>query len=148
MYYEFLKHLDSVRKRMDFKLWAYVVMPNHVHLLIYPENTLSISAILYSVKHGFSHKASEHLRVRRPTVADKLVYRKGNHLYNRFWQVGGGYDRNISGLDKLRHAVEYIHFNPVRKGLVRRPTDWRWSSAGCYEYGTDEAIAVDRFEWW
>jgi putative transposase len=50
----------------------------------------------------------------------------------RFWQPGGGYDRNITSTEALRAMIDYIHANPVRRGLVARPEDWEWSSARWY----------------
>ena len=50
----------------------------------------------------------------------------------RFWQPGGGYDRNITSTEALRAVIDYIHANPVRRGLVARAEDWEWSSARWY----------------
>ena len=50
----------------------------------------------------------------------------------RFWQQGGGYDRNFDNVAAAWASVEYIHRNPVRRGLVDCPTDWTWSSARWY----------------
>jgi len=58
--------------------------------------------------------------------------RKGTRLRHRFWQPGGGYDRNITNTNTLRAMIEYIHANPVRRGLVTRAEDWEWSSATWY----------------
>ncbi len=54
-----------------------------------------------------------------------------------FWQSGGGYDRNITDSKTLSFMIEYIHLNPVRKNLVERSQDWKWSSAAWF---------YDRFE--
>ena len=58
--------------------------------------------------------------------------REGQRIRHRFWQPGGGYDRNITSTLALRAAIEYIHANPVRRGLVARAEDWEWSSARWY----------------
>ena len=50
----------------------------------------------------------------------------------RFWQAGGGYDRNIIDEKTAWKVIDYIHLNPVRRGLVERPEDWEWSSARWY----------------
>src|SRR5262249_17301291 len=49
-----------------------------------------------------------------------------------FWQSGGGFVRNIVEPRTLMAMIDCIHMNPVRRGLVERPTDWKWSSAGWY----------------
>ena len=50
-----------------------------------------------------------------------------------FWQSGGGYDRNIVEPRALQTMIDYLHTNPVRRGLVARAADWHWSSAGWHE---------------
>jgi putative transposase len=63
----------------------------------------------------------------------------------RFWQNGGGYDRNIRDHRELRRVIDYVHENPVKKGLVEKPEDWFWSSARDWMYGTDEGpIPIER----
>lgn len=67
----------------------------------------------------------------------------GSRSY-RFWQRGGGYDRNLSSTPEVHRKLRYIHENPVRRGLVQRTIDWRWSSALAWETGTDEPLSLDR----
>ena len=45
-----------------------------------------------------------------------------------FWQSGGGFDRNLIKPDTLMTMIDYIHMNPVRRGLVEKPAEWTWSS--------------------
>ena len=47
----------------------------------------------------------------------------------RFWQAGGGFDRNLWNAKAIHSSVNYIEYNPVRAGLVNAPEDWQWSSA-------------------
>jgi putative transposase len=51
---------------------------------------------------------------------------------HRFWQPGGGYDRNVVEIAAVHQIIEYIHANPVRRGLVACAEDWEWSSARWY----------------
>jgi putative transposase len=62
----------------------------------------------------------------------------------RFWQRGGGYDRNLRSVADIYEKIEYVHANPVRRGLVESPEAWRWSSCPAWQTGKDEPIAVDR----
>ena len=62
----------------------------------------------------------------------------------RFWQAGGGYDRNVVEQDTLRTMIDYIHSNPVRRGLVDRPEDWTWSSARWYAGLHPVVLEMDR----
>jgi putative transposase len=66
-------------------------------------------------------------------LLDELIVRERPGLYGfRFWQEGGGYDRNLRTEVAVMAAIRYIHENPVRRGLCLQPTDWRWSSACPY----------------
>lgn len=50
----------------------------------------------------------------------------------RFWQPGGGYDRNVVEVATVHQMIEYLHANPIRRGLVEHAEDWEWSSARWY----------------
>ncbi len=65
--------------------------------------------------------------------------------HSHFWQRGGGYDRNIVTESELFEKVEYIHQNPVRRGLVKRSTDWPWSSARWYAGDRSGPVTIDSF---
>ena len=60
----------------------------------------------------------------------------------RFWQRGGGYDRNLWSAREIRRKIDYIHANPVRHGLVARPEDRPWSSWRAWRAGTDEPVPM------
>ena len=57
----------------------------------------------------------------------RLAVPCGNQIEYRFWQAGPGHDRNLYEPESIHEAIEYIHLNPVRRGLVTRPEDWIWS---------------------
>ena len=68
-----------------------------------------------------------------PSFLAKLTVTRGDGTKEkRFWQAGGGYDRNVIEPTTLAKVIEYIHLNPVRRGLVERPEDWAWSIARWY----------------
>lgn len=122
--------INKARTKEEFNLYAYVFMPEHVHLLIQPcHPTYSISLILRSIKGPFTRAVTEHWRENAPDKLKRIAVTSVGHEYYRFWQTGGGYDRNIYTYRALQRAVEYIEQNPVRRKLVRNPEDWRWSSA-------------------
>ena len=148
LYSSFVQNVAKARERLLFNLHGYVVMPNHVHLLIYPGQDISISAILTAIKRLFSFQALNYLQNRWPEVYEKLHVRKGAREVRRFWQAGGGYDRNIYRDETFVKTLEYMHYNPVRKGLVKSPLDWKWSSARFYETREAGPIEVDWPEWW
>jgi putative transposase len=131
--------LEEAREEHGFHLWAWVIMPEHVHLLIWPppvRDELSgsttrgrLKGILASLKRPVGRKAIAFLRSSAPDYLAKLTVRNRNRTYHRFWQAGPGYDENISHAGILREVADYIPLNPVRRGLVERPNDWIWSSA-------------------
>jgi len=113
----FASRLMWSRQQLGFALYAWVVMPEHVHLLVRPNlPEVTVSKMLMSIK--------------RPVAKDALkLMRSHGEAPDNFWMAGGGYDRNIFSEDEMREKFEYIHANPVRRGLVQRPEDWEWSSA-------------------
>ncbi len=107
-------------------------MPNHVHLFIYPtRNEYKIAAILQSIKGKTSKRYRDILLAERPERYDKLCIKTGNKKVFRFWQAGGGFDRNLWNAKAIHSSVNYIEYNPVRAGLVNAPApeDWQYSSA-------------------
>jgi putative transposase len=139
--------ITAARGRLDFSLWGYVFMPNHVHLLIRPRRqSYSISDILGAIKEPVGRNAVAYLKANNLPCLDQLATNERPRRY-RFWQKGGGYDRNIDRLETLIGCLEYIHNNPVRKGLVERPDQWRYSSAGEWLNRTPGLIAIDKDDW-
>ncbi len=94
-----------------YRLTAWVVMPNHVHLLATPREDHTLDAIMHSIK---SYTASE---------ANKLLRRKG-----AFWQEEY-FDRYIRDAKHYAQTVAYIENNPVKAGLCHTPAEWPFSSA-------------------
>ncbi|TKJ38432.1 hypothetical protein CEE37_13015 [candidate division LCP-89 bacterium B3_LCP] len=148
LYYLIIKYLDHARHRGLYKLFGFVVMPNHVHLLIQPNINISISAILRAIKQPFSHHALNHIRDLWPDLHYDLFVKKGSRTIRVFWQAGGGYDRNIFEKETFDHTLEYIHLNPVREHLVTSSLDWKWSSANYYTTGETGLIEMDKINWW
>ncbi len=125
--------IESNRTRHSFKLWAYVFMPDHVHLLIYPtEDNYSISKILQAIKLSVSKKMINYLKNQKTEALKYLQTGRKDKKYT-FWQDGGGYDRNIFQKDICRDVIKYIHANPVKRGLVDKPSQWYFSSYNDWE---------------
>lgn len=129
----FCEALDKARAKFAFQLWAYVIMPEHVHVLVYPGDAPErMSAFLQAMKEPVARNAIQYLKSQAPRWLARVSVREGRRLRHRFWQPGGGYDRNITSTEALRAMIEYIHANPVRRGLVASAEDWQWSSARWY----------------
>jgi len=140
----FIDALTRAREKHCFDLWAYVVMPEHIHLLILPkEENYSISCILASIKQSVARRAMIFLRRYNPTGLSQLSTGQKHPPY-RFWQDGGGYDRNLVRERVVRNTIEYIHHNPIRRGLVNQPEDWEWSSCRAWMGIENVPIAIER----
>ena len=147
LYKLFLDNLDKVRQRQPFKLYGFVLMPNHIHLLIFPHSETNLSSLLTAIKSPFAKKALIYLQKHQPQLYAKLKLVEKQKESWRFWQAGGGYDRNIYSEEAFIKTLKYIHLNPVKKGLVTSPLDWMWSSAQHYHTGTSVLIKIDPPDW-
>jgi putative transposase len=114
--------LEHARQRHQARIYAYVLMPEHIHLLINEPPAILLAQFLKVLKQATSRR----LRGAR----------------EKFWQ-DRYYDSNIRG-DKARSAVmRYIHRNPVVRGLVERPEDWPWSSYRHYASGVMGTVEIE-----
>ena len=123
--------IERARERHLFDLWAWVIMPEHAHILICPrEREYSISSILTTIKQSVAKRSMLYVRQRAPAFLAKMEDRQPNgNVSHRFWQRGGGYNRNVFDAAVIWAEIAYFHANPVRRGLCERPLDWEWSSA-------------------
>jgi putative transposase len=142
-----IESIERAREKHNFSLWAFVFMPDHVHLLINPtEKEYNISNILKDIKTDTARKTVKYLKENNPSELLKLSTDQQYRKY-RFWQKGGGYDRNIIKESTLIDSVKYIHNNPVRKNLVDEPEKWYYSSYNCWINGVNEPIRIDKETW-
>lgn len=140
----FVEHVARARVKHGFHLIAWVVMPEHAHLLLWPHLPRSpVPLILRSLKQGF---AQEVLARWQRLNAPVLKGLRGSDGRLHYWLPGGGHDRNIFSDDELAEKLDYIHNNPVTRGLARRPEDWKWSSARWYRGMREGALPMDPVE--
>jgi len=136
----FVDQLALAQSRVGFDLIAWVVMPEHVHLLVLPDPPrLTVSSILSAVKRPFARRVLARWRELNAPILTRL--RDGKNKAH-FWLPGGGYDRNVTLDGELIEKCDYIHANPVRRGLTASATDWPWSSAAQYAGLTDEGPRI------
>jgi putative transposase len=117
----FEQTLEQVRKWYGVYIIGYVVMPEHVHLLISEPERSKLSVALQMLKQNVAQRVS-------PGV--------------RFWQARY-YDFNVWSAEKRVEKLKYLHRNPVNRGLVERPEDWKWSSYRHYVIGVDGVVEVE-----
>ena len=130
-----LAALELMRVRYRFAVIGYVVMPEHVHLLI-SEPMVSEPTI------GDPSKIVQAVKL---SVSRRLAIR--GELSGRFWQ-SRFYDFNLWGQQKEVEKLKYMHRNPVVRRLVASPEDWRWSNYRSYAYGEAGLVRINDWTWW
>jgi putative transposase len=122
-YGAFERELEAVRVRYDFVVAGYVLMPEHVHLLVGEPRRSSLSIVLQVLKQQTSRK---------------LKQRGEIHFWQRRY-----YDFNVHHERKRVEKLRYMHRNPVKRGLAEKPEDWPWSSFRHYATGVVGAVEIE-----
>ena len=137
----FVRVLGQMRERYGFRLVGYVVMPEHVHLLLSEPTKGTPSIVLKALKQVVSRDLRGGGSGTRPGELSLAFSRWGEEL-PRFWQPRF-YDFNVYTSEKKREKLEYMHANPVKRELVRNPAGWIWSSYLFYEMGERGLVEID-----
>ncbi len=118
----FEQSLETIRISCEFFVIGYVVMPEHVHLLVSEPRNGTLARALQALKLSVAVQDSE-----RP-----------------FWQRRY-YDFNVFSEEKRIEKLRYMHRNPVVRGLVAKPEDWPWSSFRHYATGSEGTVQIESF---
>jgi len=140
-----IESIQHAREKEQFDLWAWVIMPEHAHVLIRPRrNEYDIARIRSAIKEPVGRQAIGYLREHgRNDWLERLKRTRGSRIEYSFWLSGGGYDRNITEPKTLSRCLDYIHLNPIRRGLASNAEDWQWSSASWFIRGNSIPLPVD-----
>jgi putative transposase len=122
-----------VRRWYDLGVIGYVVMPEHVHLLVSEPEHSSLAVAIQMLKQIVAQKLS-------PTLSPKEGDKGGAPPQARY------YNFNIWTKRKRVEKLRYMHRNPVKRGLVEKPEDWRWSSFRHYLTGVEGVVEIES-EW-
>lgn len=114
--------LERIRCEYLLCIYGYVVMPDHVHLLLSEPESATLAVAIQSLKQGVS----------RRLIGDAA----------HFWQKRY-YDFNVRSEEEFREKLRYIHRNPVKKQLCARPEDWEWSSLRHYATGLEGVVEIE-----
>jgi putative transposase len=140
----FVKILGEVRCRHAFRLIGYVVMPEHVHLLLSEPKNGTPSKALQVLKQKVSRVLRGKGKKRVPgQLSLPFVGMARDEV--AFWQRRF-YDFNVWSARKVKEKLEYMHANPVNRKLVVHPKDWPWSSWSHYAKGERGLIEMDPIE--
>jgi len=128
--------LERVRVGYGLFVTGYVVMPEHVHLLLSEPERSRLAVVLQMLKPITARKLQPTLP---PTAGDK------GGAPQHFWQARS-YDFNVRTPEKRIAKLRYMQRNPVKRGLVEQPEDWAWSSFRHYATGVEGAVEIES-EW-
>ena len=128
----FLKIFEEVRRKYEFQVVGYVVMPEHIHLLIGEPDEGSVAVTMQVLKQ----------RVSRQSLARGRSRFSEDAAPPSFWYPRS-YDFNVFSEKKVAEKLDYIHWNPVKRGLVASPEQWRWSSYRYYALGEKGPVKID-----
>ncbi len=126
--------IDDANRLESMELVAFVYMPEHLHLLTYPlDPEPNLGRYLARIKQPFSRRVKKILQNSdRELLRELTIRERPERTVFRFLQEGPGYDRNLFTTAAIDASIDYIHDNPVRRGLCERAVDWKWSSARYY----------------
>ena len=139
----FLRTLEETRIRYGTVVVGYVIMPEHVHLLLSEPEESNHSVVLQVLKQRFARELLERLRKRQTRPDGSLwntVLEQGHVWQRRF------YDFVVWNRHKRAEKLRYMHENPVRRGLVASPGEWPWSSYRAYAYDENGPVLVNELQ--
>ena len=137
----FLEVMEQIRQRHQFVVVGYVVMPEHVHLLLGEPERGNPSLVMQALKQGFARRLLRTLRSaldpRQGRLAAGAALEEGHIWQHRF------YDFVVFTERKRIEKLRYMHRNPVKRGLVLEPQQWAWSSFRHYADGVHGPVLVN-----
>jgi putative transposase len=135
----FLSIFEQVRRKYRFKVIGFLVMPEHVHLLVSEPEKANPSVVMQVLRQRVSQRW---LRNRRRRNRDQMELWVKSEVKQRFWQRRS-YDFNVFSERKMTEKLRCMHRNPIKRGLVSWPELWRWSSYRAYAFGERGPVNMD-----
>ena len=133
----FLAVFEQVRRRYQFDVIGFVVMPEHVHLLISEPEKANPSVVMQVLKQTVAQRLLRRSRKRNVSQTELWKDRRGPFWQRRF------YDFNVFSEAKRVEKLQYMHPNPVKRGLVDRAELWAWSSYRIHAFGEHGRVKMD-----
>ena len=128
-----IEQIAAAREKHGFKLHGYILMPEHVHLVIFPRPGTRVGYLIGEIKSFTARRYFASVDIGLPE--SKRV----------FWEKRC-YDHNCRNLLSVREKINYCHNNPVKRGLVDDPGKWPWSSYNWYMGKRDVPLLIDEYE--
>ncbi len=137
-----VEQLAAIRKEHNIKLLGYVLMPEHVHLVLHPPDGVRLGVVIGQMKARAALAILAAWSDRGLVAPQQLVVANGGRRKHSIWQRRC-YDHNCRTPETVREKINYCHNNPVTRKLVSEPGDWRWSSYRWYAGERDVPISID-----
>jgi putative transposase len=134
----FLEIFEQVRQRFHFVVVGYVVMPDHIHLLISEPERGTPSTVMQVLKQRFARRVLN--RKRRNPRQPTLWPEPPQHVWQKRF-----YDFHVWSERKRVEKLRYMHRNPVKEGFVLEPDQWLWSSYRSYAYGETGMVKINQW---
>jgi putative transposase len=141
----FEQALEQARLKYNFYVLAYVVMPEHVHLLVTEPEHATLATAIKAIKQSVARRvlkvgnASRSSQQKDPLNQNRVEWgTRSDH----FWQARY-YNFNVTSSEKRIEKIRYIHHNPVKRGLVELPEQWTWSSYRHYAKGELGTVQIE-----
>ena len=134
--------LGGLVRRSSCRVSGFVIMPNHVHAILWFQDDHDLPETMKTWKRLSSHYLKIHYENHNPEYLDYLKVKRNSRELTPFWQRRY-YDFNLGSVAKLREKLDYMHNNPVRAGIVRNAVDYKWSSALWYYKGRSVGVPIE-----
>ena len=139
-----IENLEYYRKKFQYKLLGYVILPDHLHMIVIPNSRTKYSDVIRDFKKGTAFAVIKRLsNTKNQDLLDKFSLNPVKRDQCRsIWQRKY-FDFNIFSGKKFLEKLEYMHNNPVNLRLVKNPEDWKYSSWRNYHLGDSSIISID-----
>jgi len=125
------KHLTVMREGHQIRILGYVLMPEHVHLVLHPSDEIQLGRVIGKLKARAAQEILHLLQTGADGIPQVLTISGRGARQHAVWERRC-YDHNCRTADAVREKINYCHNNPVQRGLVSDPSEWIWSSHRWY----------------
>ena len=140
-----LEFIESGRIRHGFSVLGYVIMPNHVHLVLFPHRSIRMGSVIGEIKKLSGYRIIANWKKNNSAILETVRDTGCRKQSYAFWQPRC-YDHNCRTLETVREKINYCHMNPVRAGLVDDPGKWEWSSYRWYMEDKGGIVQIDEVD--
>jgi REP-associated tyrosine transposase len=137
--------LKATLEKYNIKIFGYVIMPEHLHLVLQPPSNIKLGIVIGYFKSISAYKALAQMRENKDVRLSKLKVKLEGKTRTVFWQRRC-YDHNCRTLETTLEKINYCHKNPVVRELVNSMDEWKWSSYNWYMGKSDVPLFMDSID--